>query len=112
MTCSKKRYIELIEELDENIHGYSFFKWYLLHCKPDPRILIQFKCFELFKWELNEDTEDEIAIEDVIIKWSEDGYAKAFEKAYKQFESNENICICQLYSETIRIKEEIVKNTI
>ena len=99
MTCSKERYAELIEELDENVQGYSFFKFYFSIHKPDPRVLVQFKCIELFKWELNQDSEEEIDIDTVVLKWNDEGYAKAFGEVF-----NEEKCVCTVYEETKRIQ--------
>jgi hypothetical protein len=99
VTCSKERYAELIDELDENIQGYSFFKFYFSIHKPDPRVVVQFKCFELFKWDLNQELDEELDIDAVVLQWNDEGYAKAFEEAF-----DEEYCVCRVYEETRRIQ--------
>lgn len=98
MTCPKEKYDKILSELDP-----STFYLYVATLKPDERVLVQMKCLEMFKWERNQEFEEELDMEALAIKWAEEGYAKAFKEAFDKF-MVEDLCICQVYEETIRIQ--------
>jgi len=62
--------------------GYCFLKFYLSHCHPDRRMLIQLKCIEKFKWERSEQNSQNCGWQAAIMAWADEGYAKAFADCY------------------------------
>lgn len=64
--------------------------------KTNPRELIQMKCVELFKWEINQHLKEEIDISDVWVRWAEKGFASAFKEIYD--ENGPDVPIKDLYN--------------
>lgn len=46
-------------------------------------LLEQFKCIEIYKWELNKDSKIEIGWDEAIRSWNQKGFAEKFRRAYK-----------------------------
>lgn len=85
---SKKRYCGLLNDLaDENCHcDYCFLKLFLETLHPDPRVLMQIKCIEKFKYERSKELGHDIGWNDAGILWAEEGWATAFQTSYSKFE--------------------------
>jgi hypothetical protein len=96
---SEARYKEILKEISEDTqcnHGYCFFKTMLEAMHLDPRLLMQFKAIDKFKYERSEKEKKDISMNEIGIIWVEEGYAEAFSLFYdpdKKF--------LQIYRETI-----------
>jgi hypothetical protein len=75
--------------------GYCLFKEFLLSSHPDPRMLIQLKCLEKYKYELSQQSKKDVGWQQTILSWTEKGYAKQFHIIYTK---NPNISFTELYS--------------
>ena len=77
-------YSSLINELvpDDCPCSYCFLKFYLSHCQPDRRMLVQLKCIEKFKWDRSEQNGHNCGWESAVSSWVEQGYAEAFARCY------------------------------
>jgi len=100
---SKKRYIELLDELtDENCKcKYCFLKKFLESLHPEPRVLVQLKCLEKFKWEKSEAEGRDIGWNEAGLIWATEGWAVAFNAVFHEY-----LSIVQVYRLT---KEEMAK---
>lgn len=100
-------YDRLLDELDDGNHKYSLFRTYVESLKPEPRILVQMKCIEKFKWEISEEAGREIDWTEATLRWVEDGYAKAFAKAYDE----KLPCCCDTYRRTLELQGRLRSKT-
>jgi hypothetical protein len=102
---SHKRFKEILDELvcDQCDHEYCFLKKFIESLHPEPIVLRQLKCIEMFKWEKNKDIDKEMGWNDAANLWASDGYASAFRKIY-----DEDLSIREVYKRTI---EEVRKAT-
>jgi len=84
----KSRYHEVIDELacDACHNQYCFFKQLLESMHLDPRMLVQFKCIEKFKWELGTRYSRGVGWAEAGEVWATQGYAKAFAEVYNEEE--------------------------
>jgi len=97
---SKKQYENLLDDLCSEycpLGKHCILKLFLTSSHPDPRLLIQLKCVEKYKYELNKYDEKEITWEEAWMKWSENGYAKKFADVY-----NEEWTHNQIYKEVMK----------
>ena len=94
----KEEYKSLINEcLDTQCQGnhWCLLKEMVVACmKFDPRTLIQFKTVEIFKWNLNKASKDEITWDVAWERWAKDGHAKTFADVY---DKNPNKSAKQIY---------------
>ena len=70
---------------------YCILKEFLTSMHPSPRLLIQLKCIEKFKYEMNKDAKEELPMGTVIIIWAEEGYAERFANEYNEDDSYKEI---------------------
>ena len=63
---------------------HCLLKLFLLSSHPDPRILIQMKCVEKYKYELNKTQEEEMSWEEAWLKWIDNGCAEKFSQFYDE----------------------------
>lgn len=63
--------------------------------KRNPRELLQIKCVEMFKWDINKASLEELDISDVWMQWAECGCAKAFKEVYD--ENGPDIPVKEIY---------------
>jgi hypothetical protein len=63
---------------------YCFLKTFLEIIHPEPKVLIQLKCLEYFKWDMNVDSSEELDMNDVAIVWAETGWAKVFSDVFDE----------------------------
>lgn len=93
--------------LDDLCHEYCrndvecILKKFLVSLHPSPRLLLQLKCMEKFKWEINQNQKEDIGWNETIDRWNEEGYAEMFAKIY---EENDDPSYKKIYSQ---IKNEI-----
>ena len=94
----KEEYKSLINDcLETECDGghWCLLKEMVVACmKFDPRTLIQFKVVEIYKWNLNKESKDEITWDTAWSMWAEYGHAKKFAEVYDE---NPNKTAKQLY---------------
>jgi hypothetical protein len=82
----KEEYKSLIDDCLESeceSGHWCLLKEMVVACmKFDSRTLIQFKTVEIYKWNLNKNTKDDIDWEKAWNKWASDGHAELFAKVY------------------------------
>jgi hypothetical protein len=83
---SKKQYRELLEDISCEYcnQEYCILKEFLVESHPSPRLLVQMKCVEKFKFERNKDSEEDMGWSEAMTLWAEEGYAKKFAKHYEE----------------------------
>jgi hypothetical protein len=62
--------------------GYCLLKEYLIVLQSDPRMLIQLKCLEKYKYELSSKSNKDVGWSDTLVSWVESGLAKKFADLY------------------------------
>lgn len=67
----------------------------------DPRMLIQFKCIEKYKYILSQNARHEINFNDATQRWIADGHAKKFGELYVPVTSFDNYDIEKLFLSVI-----------
>ena len=97
MQLTDQQYSNLLDDLDDGKHQYSFFRRYIEALHPSPRVLIQMKCIEKFKWKLNKETDSKMDWDEAIKLWSSSGYAKAFQEVYDRVDTSS--CCLEVYRE-------------
>tara|TARA_R110000824_G_C15224690_1_gene677854 strand:- start:1333 stop:1689 length:357 start_codon:yes stop_codon:yes gene_type:complete len=97
MKLTAKEYSNLLDDLDDGSHQYSFFRQYVEAQHPSPRVLIQMKCLEHFKWDLNRESSAELSWNEVSIRWADEGYAEAFRYVYD--EAGACTCCSRIYKD-------------
>lgn len=73
---------KIVEDCNCKENGYCTLLELELCSHKDPRMLIQWKCIEKFKYILSEKAGQEISMNDSAKKWIEDGYAARFGDIY------------------------------
>ena len=98
MSTSQKRFNEIIDEISSESckKSYCFFRKFVESLHPDPRVLIQLKCIEMFKWEESEREDHDIDWNEAGMRWSLEGYAEAFAKVF-----NEELSVRKIYMLTL-----------
>ncbi len=101
---NQKRFCELLEQLVEGKCNcdYCFLKIYFETIHPDPRVLMQMKCVEKFKWEQSEKIGKDIGWEEACFLWVDLKWAAAFNKVF-----NEDLPISELYDLTKKMVEKV-----
>lgn len=97
MECSLESYYKLLDELDDGSRDYSFFRKFVEASHPDPKVLVQMKCIEKFKWEISEKAGYEIGWNESCHIWAAEGYAKIFSEVYDA----KNPCVQTTYAATM-----------
>ena len=95
---TKSQYTIMLYELcsDCDCHGdkpYCTLVEFLVNSHKSPRLLMQMKCVEKFKFERHQD----ISLSDAFKAWAEDGYAEIFGDLY-----TEDMKFKDLYSNIIK----------
>lgn len=87
---SKDQYLKILYScVDDCDKPYCFLKVFLEHQHPDPRILCQFKCIDIFKWEESEKAGYDIGLRQAGFMWCEGAgksWAAAFSHVYEEDE--------------------------
>jgi hypothetical protein len=93
-----KRFKEIVDELtcDNCQSDYCFLKKFVESLHPAPRVLIQLKCVEKFKWEESEREGKDIDWNEAGMRWGQNGYAVAFAKVY-----DEDLSAKEIYKRTM-----------
>ncbi len=86
----KKFLDELVSEYCSNSQ-YCLFKEFLISSHPDPRMLLQLKCLEKYKYEK---LQKDINWSETLLKWVENGYAKKFGTLFSE---NPDISFKEIY---------------
>jgi len=98
--CIIKRMIsELNPDCAEN--KYCFYKMWFECAALDIRTVEQLKCIEKFKWEINEQSQEEFSWEFVVQEWIRVGHAAKFSEIY-----DEDLSIKELYEKTTGKKQK------
>jgi hypothetical protein len=81
---SEERFKEILDEVSsESCEGeYCFFRRFLESMHPDPRVLLQFKCIEIFKWSESEKEGEDIGWNEAGLRWATYGYAASFREVF------------------------------
>lgn len=89
---TEEQYLALLNSCADNCSSpYCFFKTFLEHQHTDPRTLCQFKCVEIFKWEIGEKENRDIGYQEAGMRWCGEGWAKAFAQVYEEVENAKEI---------------------
>jgi len=83
----KPQYRALLEDIcsDDCSPGqYCILKEFLVHSAPSPRLLLQMKCVEKFKYEKSQLAHRELAWSEAMQQWIDAGFAARFSKAYRE----------------------------
>jgi len=84
---NKAEYKELLEDVCsgycENDH-YCILKEFLISSHPDPRILMQLRAIDRYKYEKSKEKEKDIGWEGAFRSWIDEGYAVKFGEIYKE----------------------------
>jgi len=81
----------------EDCGGYCTLKEILVSMHPSPRLLIQIKCIEKFKFEESQRNGSDIGWQEASIRWVDEGFAKKFNDVY-----NEDMTFKETYRKTIK----------
>lgn len=92
---NKDNYKEFLEEIlcgycEEG--KYCILKEFIISSHPSPKLLMQLKCIDKFKYEKSKENGSDIGWNKSIELWASEGYAKLFSELY-----NENIKFNTLY---------------
>ena len=86
MVWSGKQYKEFLDDITceycESNH-YCILKEFLISSHPSPRILMQLKAIEKFKYEKSKELKKDIGWNTAIELWVEEGYAKKYADLYE-----------------------------
>lgn len=63
---------------------WCLLKEILVSLHPDPRLLVQLKCVEKFKYEISKEENKEIGWSEALAKWIDEGYAEKFSGIYEE----------------------------
>jgi len=77
---------------------YCSLKEFVFHMARDPRLLVQMKCMEKFKYEESNKKKYDIGWKKACEDWVELGFAEKFAKAYDEKKS-----INQIYKEILEL---------
>jgi len=91
---TNKTYKGMINDLCDgcsNCTGYCFLKEFVFESHPSPRLLIQCKCVEMFKYEIGEKVNKDIGWSESFERWASEGYATLFDKYYSDEKSHKVI---------------------
>lgn len=93
-----KKYEALLNELVEDTCDckYCILKVLLTSIHPDPRMLLQMKCIDKFKFEHSKGEDREICWKEAAMLWIEYGHAERFAKEY-----NEEDKMVEIYRRTV-----------
>lgn len=86
-TWNGERYRELLDDICEehcNSNKYCILKEFLTLSHHSPRLLMQMRCIEKYKWTISEKANKDVGWADAFNKWVEDGYAKKFGDLYTE----------------------------
>lgn len=81
---------------------YCFLKSFIESLHPEPIVLYQLKCLDMFKWDMNLESDDELDMNDIAIKWAEEGWAQAFREEF-----DEKLSVKEIYK---RVKNKLNKS--
>lgn len=93
----------LINDLGDDCpckNAYCFLKEFILHLSNDPRMLVQVKCIEKYKFERSKELKYDIGWGGAGKEWVELGYAKKFSEVF-----DEDKTINKIYKEVMKIKK-------
>ena len=100
----KKRFKRMLDNdliPDKCNCNYCFLKTFLEIIHPEPIVLYQLKCLEMFKWDMNLESDEELEMNDIAIIWAEEGWAKAFREEF-----SEELSVKEVYK---RVKNRVEK---
>lgn len=95
----EKLYKNLIEEFSDNCpcrESYCSLRELMLHLAKDPRVIVQIKCVEKFKYERSKTLGRDIGWVGAFEEWVDKGFAEKFAEVYKEEKS-----IKQTYNECL-----------
>jgi hypothetical protein len=98
---AKQKYSKFLDDLVGEYcpsNHYCLLKEYLITLQSNPRILLQLKCLEKYKYELSTQQQKEISWDEALVIWIEKGYAAKFSELYL---ISPDIPFSQFYSKLI-----------
>ena len=102
---NKEEYKELLEDLCREYcrpNQYCILKEFLVSLHPSPRLLLQLKCLERYKWSLGEEAKKDVGWKKATEEWVDMGYAKKFAEIYDEEEDSEDIKFAALYKKIMK----------
>lgn len=99
---NKEEYRELLEDLCCEYcepKRYCILKEFLVSLHPSPRVLVQLKLIDKFKWTLSEKAKKDVGWTEAIAQWIEGGCAKKFAECYDE---EDNVSISSLYKKVTK----------
>lgn len=89
-----------VEYCDPERH--CILKEFLVSSHPSPRMLIQLKCLEKFKWDLSEEAKKDVGMDETIRRWVDDGFAKRFAEVYDSYDDSDDIKVSAIYKKIMK----------
>ena len=84
---NKTQYRNMLDDLCSDYceeHHYCILKEFLVSSHPSPRLLIQMKCIDKFKYELGKEEDRKIDWAEALNEWVDRGYAEKFADNYEE----------------------------
>lgn len=97
---TQEGYLELLDQCTGCNSDYCFLKNLILLQKPNPRMLCQVKCIEIFKWERSAKLKEDIGWKEAGRLWNAEKYDEAFGEAY-----DPDLKVKEIYEKTVKIQE-------
>ena len=100
----KNEYLRILDDIgsdNNSCNGYCIYKEILKNMHMNPRILIQFKCIDKFKYEVSQNLGYDVGMDVAGTMWVEEGWAKIFSENY-----NKNLKVESLYQKIKDIKHQ------
>lgn len=102
---NKEKYQELLEDLCCEYcepKRYCILKEFLVSLHPSPRVLLQLKCIDKFKFEESKNEEKDIGWTEAFKRWIDKGHAKNFAELYDNCDESEDIKISSFYKKLMK----------
>ena len=94
MTLDKKEYRDMLEDICEEYcekGKYCILKEFLVSSHSSPRLLMQLKLIDKFKFERSKKNDKDIGWASAMELWVEEGYAEKFANVYTEAKSFKKI---------------------
>ncbi|TRZ79947.1 hypothetical protein D4R86_05170 [bacterium] len=97
---TQKKYGEMLDDICSEYcpkGKHCVLKLFMLSSHTSPRILIQMKCVEKYKYEINKSKTEEISWKEAWISWIENGYSEKFAEIY-----DDGVSYTKIYKEIMK----------
>jgi len=99
MVLDKQEYREMLEDICLEYckkNHYCILKEFLVSSHPSPRLLMQLKCIDKYKFERSKEDDDDLGWQRAMEEWVECGYAVKFAEVWDERKS-----FTKIYKETM-----------